>query len=746
MFKNIAFDPPFPAEYIVLLGCVVGLLTIANYFRARSEADTFKRTLLTLMRLSVVAGMTILLLRPMKLATEDSASGKNVFTVLVDGSRSMGTADVDGGTRFESVRKALIASEDLFMAELRRNYDVRFSLFADTSGRMPFDQVLASQPRESIATDIATTLSNAGITSEGQHNAGILLISDGRDNNGNDPANAAVSLRAAGIPVWTTTVGTTDETKDLAVAARFDQSFLFRNQASSLKVDLHQRGFDGWYGKVELFRDGVSMGVQQCMLEKGMQPLSFPIKEAVKGTYRYTVRVEGLEGESDLKNNERTVFVQVADDRAKVLLAEASPYWDSKFLLRALQADPNLEVAAIFDMSERRDKMIYVTQAAPEGVEGTAEGTSALRVPQTREELFQYDCVILGKGVEEIFDPVQVALLKEYVEVRGGNIIFARGKPYEAATSALADIEPVIWDDGALAKARFALTSAGTKNPMFNFGVGQSADVIIRELPEMISVTKVKEEKSLAVILAKGVGAAANEEIAAISYQRYGKGKVMTVGASGLWQWAFMKDELSKYDEVYARFWGQMIRWLVYDSEFLPGQNIAFKTDQFSYNAGDAAALIVQTKDAAADFTPQIRITAPSGTTATLEPAGNGTGDGFFSTLYTPEEEGTYQAVLLDNGHGQGEQTIEFSVYANDQEARFVGANPELMAQIAAASGGEVLAVEDWKALPEKLKQHELSLKEETKPEDAWDQGRFFVLLVCVLGVEWFIRRRTGLL
>ena len=54
--------------------------------------------------------------------------------------------------------------------------------------------------------------------------------------------------------------------------------------------------------------------------------------------------------------------------------------------------------------------------------------------------------------------------------------------------------------------------------------------------------------------------------------------------------------------------------------------------------------------------------------------------------------------------------------------------------------------MEDWKALPEKLKQHELSMKEETKPEDAWDQGRFFVLLVCVLGVEWFIRRRTGLL
>ena len=746
MFSHVIFDPPFPAEYILLLGAVVACFTVANYVRARSEAGAFRRGVLAVLRLAVVTGMTLVLLRPMTVEPAESSEGRNVFTVLVDGSRSMGTADVDGRPRFDAVREALEASESPFLDVLRKDYDVRFALFSDSLGRAPYDQVLRSQPDDSASTDIATSLINAGQAPEGMRHAGMLLISDGRDNNGNDPIASATYLRAAGVPVWTTTVGTTDETRDLVVTARFDQNFLFRNQESHLNVDVHQKGFDGWYAKVELLRDGEPAGAQQCLLAKGSEHVAFPIREEARGTYRYTVRVEPLAGEADSENNERTVFVQVVDERAKVLLVEAQPYWDSKFLLRALQADPNLEVAAVFDMSDRRDKMVYVTQALPEGEAGGATGSRSLRLPRTREELFRYDCIILGKGVEHVFNDSQIALLKEYVEVRGGGIIFARGKAYKSASNALADIEPLIWEDGSLEHARFELTSTGRKSPIFNFGAAQDTGVIIRELPEMISITRVKEAKSLAVVLAKGVGNG-NEEIATISYQRYGKGKVMSIGAAGLWQWAFMKDELAKYDEVYARFWGQMIRWLVYDSDFLPGQDIAFKSDRFSYNTGDAVALIVQSKDIQpAGFAPQVAVTAPSGKTTRLDPAPSSDSGGYYSAMYYPEEEGSFTATLLDNGHGQGEQGVEFTVYANDLETRFVGANPELMAQIAAASGGGVLALDEWKTLPGKLREFERSMIEETKPEDAWDLPVVFMVLVCVLGAEWFIRRRGGLL
>ena len=745
MFGHIICDPPFPAAWVLLLGGTVASLTVVNYFRARGETGAPSRITLTLLRLATVAAMTVVLLRPMKLEPDETAAGLNVFTVLVDASGSMATADEGGKARYDAVRAELKRVEHSLFRKLRADYDVRFCVFSDSLGYVPFDRVLLGGPDESPSTDIATALTNASLTAGGAHQAGVLLISDGRDNGGNDPLAAATYLRSAGVPVWTTTVGSTDETRDLAVTARFDQSFLFRDQESALKVDLHQRGFEGWYARVELLREGEPAGMQQCMLGAGPAQLTFPIRESARGAYRYTVRVEPLAGEADPKNNERTVFVQVVDERAKVLLVEAAPYWDSKFLLRALQADPNLEVAAIFHMSERRDKLIYITQALPEGVEAGATGAETLRVPRTRAEFFQYDCIILGQGVERIFDASQIALLREFVESRGGSIIFARGKAYAGGESPLAAIEPVVWDDSALARARFELTGAGAANPMFNFGGAQPPDVVLRELPDMISITRVKAEKSLAVVLAKGVDAD-EAEIATIAYQRLGKGKVMTIGAEGLWQWAFMKDTLSKYDAVYARFWGQMIRWLVYDSDFLPGQDIRFKTDQFSYDTGSPVTLIVQTREARAGFAPQIKVTSPGGAAMRLEPVEGVHGDGYFSALYHPEEEGTFKAVLIDNGHGQGAQDIEFSVYASDLESRFTGANPELMAQIAAASGGEAIGFAGWDAIPEKLKAHELAMRAETKPEDAWDTMGVFSLIVCALGVEWFIRRRVGLL
>ena len=747
MWDQLLFDPPFSASYILLLGGVVAVLTIANYVRTRNEAGAFSRVVLTALRLAVVAGMTVILLRPMVIAPAPAKIGKSVFTVLVDGSRSMATTDVEGRARFEVVREQLEHAErELFLA-LRNQYDVRFALFSDSLGRAPFDQILVSTPDQSAHTDIATTLMNAGQEAPGVRHAGILLISDGRDNNGRDPLAAATYLRASGVPVWTTTVGTTDETKDLVVTARFDQSFLFRDQPSELNVALHQKGFDGWYAKVELLRNGEPVGTQQAMLNQGTEQLTFPILEDTRGTYRYTVQVEPLAGEADPNNNERTVFVQVVDERAKVLLVEAEPYWDSKFLLRALQADPNLEVSAIFGMSSQRDKMIYVTQALPEGEAGDQSGSSGLRVPRTREEFFSYDCIILGRDVEQIFDATQIALLKEYVEVRGGGLIFARGKAYAGSNETLSEMEPLIWDEGNLENIRFELTSAGNANPIFNLDPAQSSDLIIRELPEMISITRVKEEKSLSIVLAKGVGTSNDEEIAAISYQRYGKGKVMTVGSSGLWQWAFMKNELAKYDAVYARFWGQTIRWLVYDSDFLPGQNISFKTDRYTYNSGDSVALLIQSKEIETHpIQPEVVITTPGGQSVRVDATESEQTPGLFRATYFPDGEGAFTAALVDNGHGQGELVTEFSVYSNDLESRFVGADPDLMDQIAAISGGAPLDFEAWDSLPGRLTQHEESMTEESKPEDAWDRGDLFAALVLVLGMEWFIRRRTGLL
>jgi len=744
MIEQIILNPPLPREHIVGLGAVLAVLAVLSYVRTRQGVGRIKRFLLTMFRLAVIAGLTIILLRPMAMKAQPASDVQSVFTVLVDTSQSMNTPDVDDKSRLQAVLTGIKGSEETFVRNLEQYYDVNFYTFSDTLNATTFEQLVYTKQAEGTSTDLASALINIGSPSPGRNKAGVLLISDGRENVGGEVGSAATYLKSMNVPVWTTAVGTETEAKDLYVTARLNQSFLFAGQEASFKVDISQTGYSDWYAKVDLLREDQPVGSQQVILKRGSQRVSFPIREEVKGTYQYTVKVEPLRGEADTTNNRRSVFVRVVDEQSKILLIEAQPYWDSKFLLRTLQADPNLDITSIFHINPR--KSFGIIQRPSRLGPGQWVSPRNVRMPRTKKELFKYDCIILGKDIDTVFTVDELKLFKAYLEERGGSIVFARGKSYSFRNDILSQIEPVVWDEGGLANARFELTPAGLDNPMFDFGQSRGSTYVLRELPEMISISKVKKEKSLAVILARSKSDSAFEEIATISYQRYGKGKVMTIGTAGLWQWAFLPKDLDRYDDVFTRFWGQMIRWLVYGSDFLPGQDVTFRTDKVTYNLGETVPLVVQTKFVdPGEYRPRIVLTPPSGSPVQMFPEHEQDEQGYFSTIYLPGREGEYRASLYDGAGGTEQGTVRFTVYSDSVEKRFVASNKELMDQISDITSGEPLTMAQWRELPDMARDFELSAREESKPFDVWDTITVFSVLVGLLAVEWFVRRREGL-
>jgi hypothetical protein len=533
------------------------------------------------------------------------------------------------------------------------------------------------------------------------------------------------------------------------VTARLNQSFLFVNQPATLKVALSQSGYTDWYAEVNLFREGEQAGSQQVMLKGSTATAEFPIQEDRKGVFRYAVEVKPLPDEVDTRNNSRTVFARVVDEKSRVLFVEAKPYWDSKFLLRALQRDPNLEITSIFQVTA--DKIFGVTEKSTNDPLEKTEVAQGVYVPRTKEEWFRYDCIIFGKGIDTLFSSEQLQLLREYLTERGGSVVFARGRAYAFENEILEMLEPVDWSDEAVRQARIELTPEGQDSPLFAFGRSISPDIILRELPEMVSVTKVQKEKSLSVILARvaetgepGVGL--GTKIAAISYQRYGRGKVMSIGATGLWRWAFMPPELEEYDDIYSRFWSQMMRWLIFESDFLPGQDISFRTNQYAYNLGERVLLTVRTQFVdSEDFQPRVTIREPQGGETVVDLSASDETSSTYSAYYQPSEEGEFEAVMRSIAGDPRETSERFTVYADSIESRFVASDPELLEQISEVTGGETLALEDLGSLPERVREFERLSQEKSKPRDAWDTMQVFAVLMGLLALEWFARRRTGL-
>jgi hypothetical protein len=747
---DFLFDPLISISVLIGIGLFAGLTIVLSYARSARSVRRGLRLALTLMRIGVLGALMILLLRPMALVPRDEVRDKPVVSVLVDTSQSMNTKDVDKRSRYEAALGVLQAKKnDSLLARLGRDYNVELYSFDKDLRRTAPRFLIANQEAEGKETRIAAALSNAVKGAVAGKIRGVLLLSDGRSNE-TDPQSsmrsAARYLRTLKIPVWTVPLGTASEVKDAHVLARLSSNFLFAQQPASLLVSLTATGYTNWAANLQVYRENEYVTSKQVMLENGHAETSIPIREERRGVYQYRVELEPLPGETDLDNNKRSVIARVIDEKTKVLVVEARPHWDSKFLLRRLRADVNVEVTSIFYINP--NKTFAVVEKGGQDDEADKTVLPGLRMPRTREELLKYDCIFLGKDVDEVFSGAELKLLQQFVAEDGGNVVFFRGKPYEGQSPELSKIEPVRWGDGALTDVYLELTAEGKANPIFDYGTrGKPSDVIIRELPAMTSVTRVTDEKSLAVVLARVGDGRQSEPIATVVYQRYGKGKVMTIGAAGLWQWGFLPERLDQYDDIYSRFWSQMIRWLVSGSEFLPGRDVSFQIDKNTYKPGEPVRMTITARLVERSrYQPKIEIVQPDHSVVRIAPQLQQDSESVYAAQFTPQQEGEYEAVLSNNTGKPEKDVVRFTVYDDSVEQRCVQADREMLNLISDVTGGESLELAQVNTLPDKIQAVEMLTRERVKPEDIWDRLPVFSMLICLLAAEWFIRRVSGLL
>ena len=109
---------------------------------------------------------------------------------------------------------------------------------------------------------------------------------------------------------------------------------------------------------------------------------------------------------------------------------------------------------------------------------------------------------------------------------------------------------------------------------------------------------------------------------------------------------------------------------------------------------------------------------------------------------YTPKEPGLYHATLaLPDG---SVETLRFAVYNNNREATEISVDRPYLERLAQQSGGRMIEREELGPLV-----RELLIKEEPEPlkqrEPVWDVYWLALAIAGLLGLDWWIRRRSGL-
>jgi hypothetical protein len=225
---------------------------------------------------------------------------------------------------------------------------------------------------------------------------------------------------------------------------------------------------------------------------------------------------------------------------------------------------------------------------------------------------------------------------------------------------------------------------------------------------------------------------------------------VAAVNADGLWRWDF---RAQPHDEgaVYEQFWVQLMEWCATFSEFRPGEDYAVRVRESTAEPGQPVRVIVGWRGAASpEPQPSVEILRDgvrSGE-ASVTPLTAEDGNREWAAVVNPDQPGHYQLHVVDKAHPDRPQgSATFTVSPQPAEADDLRADPQTLATLAEASGGQTFKTGDGDKLAALLSAPDPATSH-TKPrwEPLWPTPWVALLIGAVFGGEWWLRRREGLL
>ena len=117
-------------------------------------------------------------------------------------------------------------------------------------------------------------------------------------------------------------------------------------------------------------------------------------------------------------NNAITRPILVSDAKRRILYIEGEPRWEYKFIRRAEDDDPQCRSSPC--CAPAKTRFIARASAIP--------ANWLMDFPSRPEDLFGYSGIIIGSVAADYFTPLQQELLREYVDRRGGGILFLGGR------------------------------------------------------------------------------------------------------------------------------------------------------------------------------------------------------------------------------------------------------------------------------------------------------------------------------
>lgn len=746
----------WPLLLVMAAGAVV--LAVAIYRRTVPDPGLRLRRLLTVLRgttlallVLAVAGPVASCLRPRVLPAE------LVFVLEDSGSMALSDAPADTAapSRWARSLAAVAAVDSVFDQEqpgvrrvlLRGNGLVPLQEFSRADAVIP--------PPTRHGTSLAGLARRLRERTAGRPVRAVVLLSDGAETESGGREEALANAAAA-LPLRVLGVGAGPETPDRALVDVRHAPVAYAGDDVVVEFAVAQASPAAAPSSPLVVTLSDELGVlaaDTLAVEGAVAPGQLTFRPRGEGLQALRLEASPLVAERFLANNRATIAVDVRRDRARVLVVAGTPGWDVRFLALAAAAERRLDLT--------------VAYPTPRGLV-LADSLQPWQPPTTAAGWARWNAVVLT-GWSGADGRLDWTALEQAVTQGLGLLVLPSaavgtdgGPVPQGPPAALAELLPVAalpwrWEAGD----RFAtIAASGRAHPVLD-GVAESGqDAALATLPPWRAVVRAAPRPG-AVTLLEARSGAGDPGVPALVVAPRGRGRVAWLGVRQAWEWAFWErpgggPEASP--QPARRVLRNLLVWVAGGA----GQaGLDFTSRPGVYQEGQPIHLGASWRDLrgepVTDRTPSLVVhpvgpgadttavqtfalqpvaAAPGTSEVEVPPLAPGRYAVRLAALDEPPVTGPGAELVVDETSVERAQVRQDRARLEQLAARAGGSYHDLARPGAIDSLASELLALDWRGAEDRQRRR----------LDLWAGWPFIVLVTGLLGVEWFLRRRHGLL
>ena len=615
---------------------------------------------------------------------------------------------------------------------------------ADGAPTKDLPRALAAMPGSPV-TNLADAV-KARVGDRDEERSAVVLLSDGRHNDGSSPIQAARMFGNRQIPVFAVGYGNTGFPEDLAVVdVRAPASVFFKDRVRGeivLKDDMPA----GRPFTVKIEAGGETLWEKRLLTERSHHrrvAFDFPVQGLVEKragakeagldvlslplTFQATVQAEG---ERERRNNDASFSLYGVVHKRKALILDGRPRWELRYLRNLFDRDEQWEVTAL--LADRANG------------EGWPRGKGPDAFPADRETLFGFDLVVFGEVPRQFLKLEELEWLRDFVDKRGGGLLFIdgrRGHMSGYADTPLGALLPVDWKAEGGRPTALRPTQEGAERVMLQLDADREKSLEIwagLQAPHWVAPARAL--KGAETWLEAVVG---ERRVPALVHRRFGAGRVLWAGFDESWRWRYEVADLH-----HRRYWNQLVREIMEPPFTVRDERVSLGVGKLVYAPGETVEVRARLRGddgrplAKADAEAEVWVGDRRAASAKMAPDENA--GGLFHAQLGALPPGAYEVRLRGAGGGRVRTTFVVRS-AETAELAELTCHEDLLRQLAAHSGGLYVREEDAGALEARLEplSREKVIESDLALHGSW---AWFVPIVLLLTVEWMLRKWAGML